>query len=151
MKSHCRIALAVAMLALAVPAGVANAEQAAGPADRMIDKMNDVRAQHGLRALRKAPKLATSSNDFAGHLIRTDSFGHGSSYFAAGFRRSGEIIAIHRGWSRRPSPVLRQWLRSSVHRELILDRSFRYVGTGPARGYFGGAPTTIWVAHFGAH
>jgi uncharacterized protein YkwD len=42
------------------------------------------------------------------------------------------------------------WLRSSGHAALILNRSFRYVGVGPARGSFGGGPATIWVAHFGA-
>lgn len=121
------------------------------PSDRMIAKFNQVRAKHGLSALREAPKLTRSSRGYARHLIRTGRFGHGSSWRQTGFRRSGEILALRRGWSRKPSPALHQWLGSGGHRALILDPAFRYVGVAPARGYFRGPRTTIWVAHFGAH
>jgi uncharacterized protein YkwD len=116
----------------------------------MIEKFNEVRAKHGLHPLREAPRLDRSARGFARHLIRVDSFGHGSSYAHTGFRRVGEILALSRGWSRGTRPALRMWMRSPGHASLILDRAFRYVGASPARGYFGGAPTTIWVAHFGA-
>ena len=148
MKALRSTALAVIVAAITAPAATA---KPADPSDRMIAKFNKVRAKHGLGALREAPKLARSSRGYARHLIRTDSFGHGSSYAATGFRRSGEILAIHSGWSRKPSPTLHQWLHSPGHAGLILSAAFRYVGVSPARGYVGGAPTTIWVAHFGAH
>jgi uncharacterized protein YkwD len=148
MKALRTFALAVVVLAATTPIGEAKPFD---PSERMIAKMNKVRAKHGLRALREAPVLARSASGYARHLIRADSFGHGSNYIGRGFRHSGEILAIRRGWSRKPSPALHQWLHSSGHAGLILAASFRYVGVSPARGYFGGAPTTIWVAHFGAH
>ena len=148
MKALRSTALAVMVAAITAPAATA---KPADPSDRMIAKFNKVRAKHGLAALREAPKLARSSRGYARHLIDTDSFGHGSSWTRTGFRRSGEILALRRGWSRKPSPALHQWLGSPGHAALILDGGFRYVGVSPARGYFGGARTTIWVAHFGAH
>jgi uncharacterized protein YkwD len=152
MKALCRIALLAMLVATAAPAASAEpAEASSDPADRMIDAFNDVRARHGLAPLRAAPKLASTAHGYARHLIRSDSFGHGNSYLRAGFERAGEILAMNRGWSRRPGPAMRMWMHSAGHAALILEPSFRYVGVGPARGRYGGAPTTIWVAHFGAH
>lgn len=150
MKALRSFALAVALVAAMVLPSTASAKTL-DPSDRMIAKINKVRAKHGLAELREAPKLARSSRGFAGQLIRTGSFGHGSTWTQTGFRRTGEILALRNGWSRKPSPALHQWLHSPGHSALILDGSFRYVGVSPARGYFGGARTTVWVAHFGAH
>ncbi len=149
MSAPRRTALAAIALAIVLPAGPSTA--AADPADRMIAKFNKVRAQHGLPALREAPRLARSSRGYAGHLARSGRFGHGSAWARTGFRRAGEILALRRGWSLAASPPLHQWLQSPGHARLILDRSFRYVGVGPVRGHVGGARTTVWVAHFGAH
>jgi uncharacterized protein YkwD len=148
MKALRRTALAVMAAAVVAPGAAA---KPVDPSDRMIAKFNKVRAKHGLGALREAPKLRRSSRGYARHLIRTDSFGHGSSWTQTGFRRTAEILALRHGWSRKPSPALHQWLGSAGHAALILDGGFRYVGVSPARGYLGGARTTIWVAHFGAH
>jgi uncharacterized protein YkwD len=152
MKALCRIALLAMLVAAVAPAASAEpAEASTDPADRMIDAMNEARAKHGIAPLRAAPKLAGTAHGYARHLIRSNSFGHGSSYLGAGFERAGEILAMNRGWSRRAAPTLRMWLHSASHAALILEPSFRFVGVGPARGRYGGAPTTIWVAHFGAH
>jgi uncharacterized protein YkwD len=151
MKALCRIALSVMLIGVVAPTAMAQAQEASeDPSSRMVDAMNASRAEHGLAPLREAPSLSHTAHGYARHLIRSDSFGHGSSYAHAGFRRTGEILALNRGWSRRPAPTLRMWLNSPGHAELILEPSFRYVGVGPARGRFGGVPTTIWVAHFGA-
>jgi uncharacterized protein YkwD len=146
-----RIALSMLFIGLMAPAASAEpAEASAGPASRMVDAMNEARADHGLAPLRAAPRLAHTAKGYARQLIRSDSFGHGSSYLARGFRRTGEILALRNGFSRRPAPTLRMWLHSPGHAALILDPGFRFVGVGPARGRFGSARTTIWVAHFGA-
>ncbi len=152
MTALCKVAL-VAIITTSLTAPAAFAAEASGdddPGSRMVEAFNDARAKRGLPPLREAPKLMRTARGYAGHLIRSDSFGHGSSYARAGFRQAGEILAMNRGWSRRTGPALRMWLHSPGHAALILSRSFRYVGVGPARGNFGGAPTTIWVAHFGA-
>jgi uncharacterized protein YkwD len=141
--------LTVFLLAVAASSAAPAAQSASNPSERMVTAINKVRAKHGLRALRQAPRLTRSSHRYARHLIRVDSFGHGSSWRATGFRTTGEILAMHSGWSRRPSLPLRQWMHSSAHAGLILHRGFRWIGSSPARGYFNGRPTTIWVAHFG--
>lgn len=134
----------------AAPAKKAPAKKRQTPAERMIARINEARDNHGLRPLRTAPRLMRSSRGYARHLIRSNTFGHGSSYVQPGFSSSGEILALTRGWKRRPHPALGNWLRSSGHRALILSPTFRYIGAAPARGHFSGPRTTIWVAHFGA-
>lgn len=151
MSALRRIALSISLIGMLTATAAQPASALEDPADRMVEAMNESRAKHGLAPLRNAPKLARTAHGYARHLIRTDSFGHGSSYARTGFRRTGEILAMSRGWSRRPAPTLRMWLGSPGHAALILDPGFRFVGVGPARGNFGGALTTIWVAHFGAH
>ncbi|HEU0019225.1 MAG TPA: CAP domain-containing protein [Thermoleophilaceae bacterium] len=138
------------LIALTAPTAAAATKQEEA-SERLIQKINQVRAKHGLAGLREAPKLARTALAYARRLIRVDGFGHGSTYAGAGFRRSGEILALQRGWSLKASGPLHQWLGSSVHRTLMLDPGFRYLGAAPARGNFGGATTTIWVVHFGAH
>lgn len=141
-------ALAIALATVvSVPAGA----KPDTPSKRMVAAINDARANHGLAPLREAPRLDRAATGFARHIMRTDSFSHGSSYLGNGFRRTGEALALRRGWALSPRATMRQWLDSSAHRALLLSPSFRYVGTGAARGNFGAAPTTVWVAHFGAH
>lgn len=141
--------LTAALVAVIAPAAVAG-EKGAMPAERMVAKINKVRAKHDLQPLRTAPKLMRSSRDYARHLIRTDTFAHGSSYAKAGFETTGETLAFHRGQMRRPWPILRMWLASPAHRALILSASFSHVGAGLASGRFDGVKATIWVARFGA-
>ncbi len=139
----------VLLVAIAPVAGAAPKKPT--PGERMVAKINKVRDKHGLRPLRTAPKLMRSSRGYARHLVRSNSFAHGSSYARTGFRTSGETLALTRGWRRKPWPALRLWLRSSGHRALVLSSTFRYIGVGPARGHVSGPRTTVWVAHFGAH
>lgn len=117
----------------------------------MVERINVVRADHGLPALRLAPRLMRSSRGYARHLMRNDGFSHGSAYRKNGFSTAGEMLAFGRGWSVALAPSIRMWLGSATHRGLMLSRSFRYVGANPARGRFGGALRTIWVVQFGAH
>jgi uncharacterized protein YkwD len=149
MKALRTTALAAILFAVSAPSGIAAPEDDAS--NRMVDAINSVRADHGLRALREAPKLVRSSGGYAKHLIRSDSFGHGSSFHNTGFRTAGEILAYNSGWSAKPRPAIRMWLGSSSHRALMLGSRFRYAGAGIARGRFGSSMATMWVVHFGAH
>jgi len=117
----------------------------------MTERINAVRADHGLRPLKQAPKLMRSSRRYVKRMMRNDSFSHGSSYRIPGFRVSGEMLAWNRGWKLNAGPPVKMWLNSSGHRALMLSSSFGYVGAAPARGRFGGALTTMWVVHFAAH
>jgi uncharacterized protein YkwD len=143
-------ALAVMLLVVVLPTTGAAKTPDDDPSERMVAAINEIRAKHGLAPLRVAPKLIRTSTSHARSVIRTDSFSHGSNYRSAGFRTAGEAMSYNRGWSVRTGPAIRMWLDSPGHRALVLSRSFRYAGAGIARGNFGGAPTTIWVAQFGA-
>jgi len=146
-----RMFVLAGLLLMALPTAGAIAATDEDPPERMFDAINEVRANHGLAPLRAAPKLLHAAGRKARAVIRSDSFNHGSSYRNTGFRTAGEAMAYNRGWSTRTGAAIRMWLRSPGHRALVLSQSFRYVGAGIARGRFGGAPTTIWVAQFGAH
>jgi len=149
MKALRRFAMAATVMAALVPTA-ANAAPADDPSARMIEAINEIRSDHGLRPLREAPALDRSATGWAKRIVRTNSFSHGSSYLKTGFRETGEILAYNPGRGLRPQPALRLWLRSSGHRALMLSSRFRYIGAGPARGNVSGGPSTVWVVHFGA-
>jgi len=141
--------LAAAFTMIMAPAAAAKSKT--DPAKAMADRINAVRADHGLRPLKVAPKLMGSSRRYVKRMMRHDSFSHGSAFRVPGFRTSGEMLAYDRGWRLKPGPAIRMWLGSPGHRALMLSNSFRYVGASPARGRFGGGLTTMWVVHLAAH
>jgi uncharacterized protein YkwD len=143
--------MAIALSALAAPAAVAGQDKDSRAAEAMVERINAVRADHGLPALRLAPKLMRSARGYARQLMRADGFNHNASFRKTGFRTTGEMLAYNQGWKLKPTPSIQMWLHSSGHRALMLSRSFRYIGAGPARGRFSGGLTTIWVIRFGAH
>ncbi len=117
----------------------------------MVAAINKARAKYGLPALRHAPTLSRSSTVFAQQLMANNVFGHDSRIHASRrFRRLGEVLSISRGRRLRPRLAVRGWLGSPSHRFLLLDRNFRFVGAGPARGRFSGRRAAMWVAQFGA-
>jgi uncharacterized protein YkwD len=46
----------------------------------------------------------------------------------------GEIILWGSRWTAKPRLALRGWMRSSGHRSIILESTFREIGIGVARG-----------------
>lgn len=126
--------------ALAVLA-CAGALAAAAPADtaatrgekRLVAKINDVRAAHGLRKLRFASRLHRNARSWAVHLLRTDSFYHGS--LAAG---TAENIAWATCSWAKPRRIVRMWMNSPSHRSILLDGGYRVVGPGVAKGSWRG-------------
>ena len=145
--TRARIAVACMLVAgtIAVPAAPAAAD-----APAMVKKINDVRANHGLRPLRHAPSLTRSASSYASVMMSRDFFGHSSHIRAPRrFRRLGEAIAYRRGYRRSTSGTLRAWLQSPGHRALILSSTFRFVGAGLSMGSCRGRAATIWVVHLG--
>ena len=141
----------VALLAVLASALAPPTVASAKPAHlKMLERVNAVRAQHGLRPFRSAPSLAHSANRYSGTMMRSGYFGHSSSIHASRrFRALGEIIEIHRGLRPAIGYTLRDWMGSAYHRSLILSNQFRYAGAGFTRGRFQGRRATIWVMHFG--
>lgn len=144
-------ALAVSAVVLSVLAtGVAFAPADAEASSPLVRKINKVRHKHGLPSLRESRSLDRSSRRFAHQLMRVNRFGHASHILASHrFRRLGEILALQRGWRRRPGAAVRAWLGSPTHRSVMLSRVFNQVGAGVSRGRFGRGLRTILVAQFG--
>jgi uncharacterized protein YkwD len=117
----------------------------------MLDELNRVRAEHELRPLEPSESLERSASAYAGRLMRGGWFGHPPAILAGpGFRTLGEALALHRGHRLLRARTVRDWLRSPVHRGLVLSRAFRLAGAGHARGRFRGRRATIWVLHLGS-
>ena len=144
-------AWAVALLAALASAVAVPATASAKPAHlRMLDRVNAVRAQHGLAPFRHARVLARSADRYSRAMMRAGYFGHSSRIHASRrFRSLGEILEIHRGLRPAVGYTLGDWMRSPYHRSLVLSSHFRYAGAGFTRGSFHGRRATIWVMHFG--
>jgi len=129
MPGHLRTSLAlvscVAAVALAAPAQAAPSDME----KRLVERINDTRASHGLRKLRVSSRLDESASDWSRHLMRQDAFHHGS--LRSG---TGEVIAWGTCEWFRPARAVTMWLNSPGHRALLLRPGFRVVGTGWTRG-----------------
>ena len=129
MPGHLRTSLALlscaAAVALAAPAQAAPSDMER----RLVEKINDARAAHGLRQLRISSRLGDSASDWSRHLMRRDAFHHGS--LRSG---TGEVLAWGTCRWFTPARAVRMWLNSSGHRALLLRPGFRAVGTGWTRG-----------------
>jgi uncharacterized protein YkwD len=133
------------------PAVVTDDANAGEPAERaMLLKVNEVRAAHGLRPLREAPRLERSAGRYARWILRADRFEHQSRIQASSrFRRLGENLSLHGGHRPRVRYTVRAWMHSPGHRALLLSRGFRWLGAGKAAGRYGGRSATTWVLHLG--
>ena len=141
-------------LALLVAVGVAlfvpGAAFATSPQQHMLERINQARANNGLRPLRLSKSLQQSASRYSRHMVRSGYFGHSSRIRASGqFSSLGEILEAH--FLRKPAVGLaaRNWMHSSSHRAVILSRSFRYAGAGYAMGRYQGKPVTMWTMQFG--
>jgi uncharacterized protein YkwD len=146
MRLRVVVAVLVWPAVLLIP-GAATARPSPSP---MVERINAVRAEHGLPPLRCSEVLERSSTAYAKRLMRSDQLVHMGISPSSRFNRVGEALAMHPGWQPQLGTTIRRWLGSSGHRALVLGRSFRYVGAGLARGRFGGGAATIWVLQFGA-
>lgn len=142
--------LAVAVLAVPAAAG-ARARAANETAEaRMVAAINEVRAQHGLFALRTSKSLMGSARRYSRRLMANDTFGHLSRIQASGrFSMLGESLAMHRGRDFGVGGTLDQWMASPPHRAIILTGTMKWIGAGVTRGTFGSSPSTIWVLQTG--
>ncbi|MGI8903581.1 MAG: CAP domain-containing protein [Solirubrobacteraceae bacterium] len=141
----CMLSIGALGLAVAPPS-----DARASVSDQMIVKVNEVRAAHGLRALRPSPSLSRSSGRFSRFLMARDMFGHRARVSSgAPFRRLGEVLAMHSGRRAKIRLTIRQWLASPGHRAIVLSPIMRYVGAGKTTGRFRGHRATIWVLQAG--
>jgi uncharacterized protein YkwD len=128
LKTPVALLTCVCTLAVAAPAQAGNAVE-----HRLVHRINDVRAAHGLRQLQARAALNRGAHAWSRHLVRADAFYH--ARLASG---TGEILAWGTCSWFKPSRAVRMWLRSPGHRALILRPGFRFVGTGWSRGSWSG-------------
>jgi uncharacterized protein YkwD len=142
---------ATAVLVLLAGALPALPAAAATPAENeMVEQVNAVRADQGLRPFRAEPRLGRSAGSYAQWMLRHDYFGHLERIRAAsGFSLVGENLAWHTGLRPRVAGTVRAWLDSPPHRALMLSSRFRWIGAGMARGRLDGLISTTWVLHLG--
>ncbi len=172
---HVRLMLASVLLAVVAAAGVSAVEPEEAAAantvsvkscsggtiqvkvaeKRMLDLHNKTRASRNLPRLCVHPALQRAARSHSRDMIRRDYFAHGNvgarlRHFGYNWRTYGENIAWGSGRRGAPGPIFKAWMNSPSHRPHILDRGFREVGVGAARGtYKGYSNTTMWTVDFG--
>ena len=134
----------------------------------VLQELNRVRGERGLRPLRAAPSLAASARRHSAQMGRRGFFAHESPdgtpfwrrierfYVDDGFRswEVGENIFWQSPARMAAGSVVRSWLASPGHRANVLSSSWRDAGVGAvslpsAPGVYGGAPVTIVTVDFG--
>jgi uncharacterized protein YkwD len=165
--------LAAILVTIAAPsAGSADSHGAMAPATQLqtalLDQVNTLRAGHGLARLRLSPALTAAANAHSSEMARVGYFSHNSANGASFFSRIGQFYP-QRGfhswtvgenllWGVPDVGALRAfrlWLNSPPHRANLLSTRWREIGIGAthstsAPGMYGGRPTTVVTADFGA-
>jgi uncharacterized protein YkwD len=117
----------------------------------LVEKINQQRAAYGLQALKSSGSLNRSSRTYVHTMLARRYFGHLSQIkMSRKFHRRGEVLAQTRGRRPRPAVAVAQWMASPMHRTVLMDGGFRYIGVGRAYGSFGGSAATGWVAQLGS-
>jgi uncharacterized protein YkwD len=151
------LALALLLPGLAAP----TAARAAGPrfdaSERaLLRQVNRVRAHHGLARLRADRRLARVADLHSRDMLRSGFFAHPSSdgsSFEQRVRRHvrartiGENLALVNGVAS-PAQIVRMWLDSAHHREILLAPGFRLLGVGQRAGDHGGREAVLVTADF---
>ena len=105
--------------------------------------INRERTSRGIRKLRRNPRLDLASRRHARSMAARNFFEHGnfvgrirSANYLRGARgwRLGENIAWGSGVLSSPDEIVDAWMHSPGHRANILQRGFREIGIGIARG-----------------
>ena len=133
---------------LAIPTPPAQAQGPGGPnpatvnelkpegvrAHSIVLKINEVRAQHGLKPVTENPALNNIAQNWADHVCQTDNLHHRPEHwkaYPAELPPGGENVL--QAWDDYSDAQLVQlWVNSPSHREILLDPEAKTVGTGIA-------------------
>ncbi len=132
---------------------VGEAQAASGFERAVANGVNQVRAAHGLRALKANGRLSAAASRHSRRQIRAGTLSHdlGGSPLqrlsSKSNRKVGETIAM----VSRPnaSRVISMWMNSPAHRAVLLTPGFKRIGIGAKRGRIGGGRSYIVTADFG--
>ena len=134
---------------------------------RTLDRINAVRAQHGLRRLSLDGALSHAATAHGQQMLSDGYFSHATAvgvdfsrriayYYPAGNARLygvGENILYTEG-AVDAFGIVSRWMESPGHRENLLSPSWRQLGisvltVGSAHGVFRGGPATVVTVDFG--
>lgn len=144
------MASAVAVTALcALVAPSAPSAAGSGPY-AVLEEVNRVRAEHGLRPLQRDPRLARAARRHVNDLLRRNVFEHGDvEGRLRGVGAQGPLFGENLAWgpgSLGAGRIVRLWMESSPHRRILLRPGWRRIGIGIADGTFSGYPGSRVVA-----
>jgi uncharacterized protein YkwD len=141
-------------MTLVVPA---SAQAKMSRAERsVVKRINQLRASHGLGALRADNRLAKAADVHSRDMLHRQFFAHTSSNGTSTYnrvhryRRSnliGETLAYQpiRG-DTSPSAIVRMWKESPGHLAVLTDGRFRRIGVAKRKGNLWGQQVTMWTA-----
>ena len=164
MKTRCGIVMLLVALAAVLFASL----PAAAPASvslnsyeqQLVKCINKERTKRGLALLRVDARLVDSARAHSADMGERHYFSHDSpsgetwsqrimhhGYTREGYRtwKTGENIAWGCGLYSSPVAIVDQWMKSTMHRAVILTKSFRDIGVGAAScdGY-GSIDGKVW-------
>lgn len=151
-----RLALPVAAFgtaALAAPTAHGNAPRVDGRERNVIHRINQIRADHGLRALDLTPGLSRAADRHSRWQARTRTLSHqlpGEADLGARLRGAadGKPVSEVIFWGDggiRSARIVRAWMSSPDHRSALLSGSFSRAGIGIRTGR-GGLYATVDLA-----
>ena len=130
----------------------------------MLCLTNYARVQAGEGPLEPAAALEDSASDKAEDILRCDTFSHfacgreftywiqASGYMSTECWHVGENLAWGTGEYGSVTSIFRAWLRSTEHRENLLDAAFTQVGIDRRVGSLEGEHGAhVWAQQFGSH
>jgi uncharacterized protein YkwD len=144
-----RLSLSLVLACALVSAFAPAPASAAARGETMIDTINLLRAQNGLRPLKRSRRLTRSATARAALMMRADFFAHPARLRVPTFDSVGEVIELHPGRRARVVRTLKRWGASPPHQRVLSSRRFRWIGAGRAAGSYRGGRATIWVVRLG--
>ena len=152
----------------ATPGARARPERRPSLEAAVIRALNGARTSEGLQPLHSSPGLRSAARGHSRSMLDDGFFGHESAdgtgfsdrirhyYSNRGWRTwsVGEALLASQGLSIDATAIVKAWLESPSHREIILSPAFRDAGIGAlytpsAPRAFGGAQTVVVTADFG--
>ena len=155
-KRRATLAVAGLTLGCAVPAAPAGATATRQDSTErsVVKKVNAIRAQHGLRKLRRSFRLTLAADRKAREVVATDTLSHSSPdgtpmprrvrrYVSA--RAIGETIGFVPRGRGQAARIVGAWMSSPSHRAALLSPAFRRVGVSRRKDRMGGGRVSIFA------
>jgi uncharacterized protein YkwD len=156
-----RRAAVILTAALALSAGASTVDAHGLRAAQTVESsINAMRAEHGCGPLRLHLGLTRVAGEQARLLLADGELDHDAGSpmpqrlhsAAPSASLLGEDLAWGTGSAALPKSIVRAWMNSPMHRQIMLDCRFSQLGVGIATGRFGDGGTrgTVYAADFAA-